>query len=209
MSNDLSIDTTDTQARKWWSNSDDLSLLTQLLEVSGFGRTTLDGKKAANRFYQLLRVHRRFQQSSQYLSGVEQEETGKIVLLDELVQLFDEATDNADRAAMHAKVTEKEATVSFIRDQAMQSGKRKSVETDESTDSDVVGRKLKAIFESHERKIELERKRLAFEKYKLQMELEEREMERLERIQQREFEMKRNDDMMSLLLQLASKLQKE
>ncbi|KAF0705165.1 hypothetical protein AaE_014632 [Aphanomyces astaci] len=175
MSNDLGIDTTDTQARKWWSDSDDLSLLTQvnndlpfkqvknttkawdalatkLLEVPGFGRTTLDGKKAANRFYQLLRVHRRFQQSSQYLSGVEQEETGKIVLLDELVQLFDEATDqrNADRAAMHAKVTEKEAAASFLRDQAMQSGKRKSVETDESTDSDVVGRKRKAIFESHD-----------------------------------------------------------
>ncbi|ETV63730.1 hypothetical protein H257_19337 [Aphanomyces astaci] len=187
------------------------ALATKLLEVPGFGRTTLDGKKAANRFYQLLRVHRRFQQSSQYLSGVEQEETGKIVLLDELVQLFDEAMDqrNADRAAMHAKVTEKEAAASFLRDQAMQSGKRKSVETDESTDIDVVGRKRKAIFESHERGIELERERLAFEKYKLQMELEEREKERLERIQQREFEMKRNDDIMSLLLQLASKLQKE
>ncbi|RQM31118.1 hypothetical protein B5M09_013569, partial [Aphanomyces astaci] len=129
--------------RKWWSDSDDLSLLTQvkndlpfkqvknttklwhfqqlaakLLEVPRFGRTTLDGK-AANSF--------------KYLSGVEQDETGKIVLLDELIQLFDEATDqgNADRVSMHAKMTEKEAAASFIRDQAMQSGKRKSVETDE------------------------------------------------------------------------------
>ncbi|ETV84020.1 hypothetical protein H257_03379 [Aphanomyces astaci] len=157
ISNDLGVDTTDTQARKWWSDSDDLSLLTQvkndlpfkqvknttklwhfqqlaakLLEVPRFGRTTLDGK-AANRYYQLLRPHRRFQHSFKYLSGVEQDETGKIVLLDELIQLFDEATDqgNADRVSMHAKMTEKEAAASFIRDQAMQSGKRKSVETDE------------------------------------------------------------------------------
>ncbi|ETV96675.1 hypothetical protein H310_10351 [Aphanomyces invadans] len=223
--------TTLTQASKWWSNSDDLSLLTQvnndipfkqvknttkawdalaakLLEVPGFGRSSLDGKKAANRFYQLLRTHRRFQNSSKYMSGVEQDETGKIVLLDELVQLFDEATDqrNADRAAVNAKAMENEASASFIRELAMTSGRIKSVDTDESTDSDVIGQKRNAVFESHEREIELERERFSFEKYKLQMELAEREKDRMERIQQREFEMKRNDDMIALLIQLASKL---
>ncbi|ETV69545.1 hypothetical protein H257_14781 [Aphanomyces astaci] len=70
----------------------------------------LDGKKASSRFYQLLRVHRKFQESSKYLSGVEQEnETGKIMLLDELIQLFDEASDErqAERATTAAKPTEK------------------------------------------------------------------------------------------------------
>ncbi|RHY22140.1 hypothetical protein DYB32_009600 [Aphanomyces invadans] len=210
MSSDLGVDNADTQARKWWSDSDDLSLLAQvnndlpfkqvknttkawdalaakLLGVPGFGRASLDGKKAANRFYQLLR---------------------KIVLLDELVQLFDEATDqrNADRAAVNAKAMEKEAAASFIREQAMKSGRVKSVDSDESADSDVVGRKRKAVFESHEREIERERERLSFEKYKLQMELAEREKDKMERIQQREIEMKRNDDMMALLIKLASML---
>ncbi|ETV89811.1 hypothetical protein H310_15352, partial [Aphanomyces invadans] len=161
MSSDLGVDNADTQARKWWRDSDDLSLLTQqvknttkawdalaakLLGVPGFGRASLDGKKAANRFYQLLRGHRRFQNSSKYMSGIEQDETGKIVLLDELVQLLDEATDqrNADRAVVNAKAMEQEAEASFIREQAMKSGRVKPMDTDESTDSDVVGRKRKA-----------------------------------------------------------------
>ncbi|RQM21598.1 hypothetical protein B5M09_013542 [Aphanomyces astaci] len=73
-------------------------------------------KKTANTFYLLLLAHRRFQHSSKYLSEVEQDETGKIVFLIELVQLFDKATDqcNADRAAIHATVTEKEAAALFI-----------------------------------------------------------------------------------------------
>ncbi|ETV95704.1 hypothetical protein H310_11120 [Aphanomyces invadans] len=235
MSSDQGVDNADTQARKWWSDSDDLSLLTQvdndlpfkqvknttkawdalaakLLEAPGFGRASLDGKKAANRFYQLLHAHRRFQNSSKYMSGVEQDETGKIVLLDELVQLFVEATDqrNADRAAVNAKAMEKEAAASFIREQAMKSGRVKSVDTDESTDSDVVGRKRKAVFESHEREIELERES-GFRSRSTSCRWNSLSVRRTawSKIQQREFETKRNDDMMALLIQLASKLPKD
>ncbi|ETV76459.1 hypothetical protein H257_09478 [Aphanomyces astaci] len=156
------------QARKWWSDADDMSLLTQvniylpfkqaknttkawdavankLRQVHGFGRIGLDGKKASSRFYQLLWVHRKFQESSKYLSGVEQDETGKIMLLDELIQHFDEASEErqAERATMAAKATEKEATAGYVREQAMMRGPSKSNEGDDSTDSDVASRKRK------------------------------------------------------------------
>ncbi|ETV96720.1 hypothetical protein H310_10037 [Aphanomyces invadans] len=182
------------QARKWWSDAGDLSLLTQVnidlpfkqaknaMKASG-----LDGKKASSRFYQLIRVHKKFQESSKYLSGVEQDETGKIILLDELVQLFDEACvqRQAERTSSAAKAAEKEAAAGFVRDQCC---------------VDV------AIFETQAREIALEQERLEFKKYKFEMELKEREMElkeremdRLERIQQREDDRKRNDDMMQLI----------
>ncbi|RHX98559.1 hypothetical protein DYB36_014290, partial [Aphanomyces astaci] len=100
----------------WWSDTDDLSLWTQvnndlsfkqaknttktwdavedkLCQVPGFGKSGLDRKKAPSRFYQFLRVHRKFQVGFKYLSGVKQDDTGKIMLLDELFQLFDEASD--------------------------------------------------------------------------------------------------------------------
>ncbi|RHY24087.1 hypothetical protein DYB32_008982 [Aphanomyces invadans] len=96
----------------------------KLRQVPGFGRSGLGGKKASSRFYQLIRVHKKFQESSKYLSGVEQDEvsscsTGRIMLLDELVQLFDEARDQrqAERTSSAAKVAEKEAAAGFVRDQ--------------------------------------------------------------------------------------------
>ncbi|ETV81434.1 hypothetical protein H257_05958 [Aphanomyces astaci] len=228
MNDEVATDITEgQQARKWWSDADDMSLLTQvnidlpfkqaknttkawdavankLRQVHGFGRIGLDGKKASSRFYQLLRVHRKFQESSKYLSGVEQDETGKIMLLDELIQLFDEASDErqAERATTAAKATEKEAAAGYMREQAMMRGRRKSNEGDDSTDSDVASRKRKAIFETQEREIALEHERLEFKKYKFEMELQEREKDRMERIQQREDERNRNDDMMDLIRHL-------
>ncbi|RHZ23678.1 hypothetical protein DYB37_008005 [Aphanomyces astaci] len=228
MNDEVATDVTEgQQARKWWSDADDMSPLTQvnidlpfkqaknttkawdavankLRQVHGFGRIGLNGKKASSRLYQLLRVHRKFQESSKYLSGVELDETGKIMLLDELIQLFDEASDvqQAERETTAAKATEKEATAGYVREQAMMRGRRKSNEGDDSTDSDLASRKRKAIFETQEREIALEHERLEFKKYKFEMELQEREKDRMERIQQREDERKRNDDMMDLIRHL-------
>ncbi|ETW05357.1 hypothetical protein H310_04289 [Aphanomyces invadans] len=118
----------DSLARKWWSDADDLSLLTQvnndlpfkhakstakawdsvaakLLQAPSFARNGLDGKKASSRFFHLLRVHRKFQETSKYMSGVAQGETGKIVLLDELLQLYEKHTEQrkAERATATAE----------------------------------------------------------------------------------------------------------
>ncbi|ETW06088.1 hypothetical protein H310_03682 [Aphanomyces invadans] len=94
----------DSSARKWWSDADDLNLLTQvsndlpfnhakntakawdsvaakLLQLPPFARSGLDEKMASTRFYHLLRAHKKFQESSKYLSGAAQDITGKIVLL--------------------------------------------------------------------------------------------------------------------------------
>ncbi|RHY14532.1 hypothetical protein DYB32_010841 [Aphanomyces invadans] len=84
----------------------------------------------------------------------------------------------------------------------MRRGPRKAVDGDESTDSDVVSRKRKAIFDAQDRELELERERLNFEKFKYEKKLEQREKDRVERIQQREDERKRNEGMMALIQQL-------
>ncbi|RHY15609.1 hypothetical protein DYB32_010742 [Aphanomyces invadans] len=193
-SDDVPFDAAETQASlKWWSGTDDLSLLTQvnndlpfkhvknsskawdhlavkLLDVPGFGRAGIDSKKASTRFYKLLSD-----------DTLEQRQV--------------------DKAAAQAKTTENSA-VAYIRDQVMRRGPRKAVDGDESTDSDVVSRKRKAIFDAQDRELELERERLNFEKFKYEKKLEQREKGRVERVQQREDERKRNEGMMALIQQL-------
>ncbi|KAF0751109.1 hypothetical protein AaE_006503 [Aphanomyces astaci] len=90
----------------------------------------------------------------------------------------------------------------YVPDQAIHHGRRTSNEEDDTTNSDVVSRKRKAIFETQERDIALEHEGHEFKKYKFEMELQEKEKDRIERNQQREDERKRNDDMMELIRHL-------
>ncbi|ETV77421.1 hypothetical protein H257_08840 [Aphanomyces astaci] len=87
VNNDLPFKQAKNTTKTWDAVAD------KLCQVPGFGKSGLDRKKAPSRFYQFLRVHRKFQVGFKYLSGVKQDDTGKIMLLDELFQLFDEASD--------------------------------------------------------------------------------------------------------------------
>ncbi|ETV90909.1 hypothetical protein H310_14397 [Aphanomyces invadans] len=64
----------------------------RVLQIDGFGRKTLDGKKAAQRFGLLVEAHRKFQAKSKFMSGSNQEENEKTQLLDDLVALVDDHT---------------------------------------------------------------------------------------------------------------------
>ncbi|ETV70587.1 hypothetical protein H257_13960 [Aphanomyces astaci] len=100
-------------AKTWWSEDDDLLLLIQTnierpflalknkmmawndtaagcMRIDGFGRKSLNGKKASQRFQLLLENHRQFQAKSKFMSGGTQKETEKTVLLDELLALMDD-----------------------------------------------------------------------------------------------------------------------
>ncbi|KAG9410707.1 hypothetical protein AC1031_018732 [Aphanomyces cochlioides] len=147
--------------RKWWSDTDDLYLLIQtnndlpfmaeknsmkawdalaakLQTISDFTRIGIDGKKASCRFYALMRAHRKFQTSSKYLSGVEQDETGKIKLLDELVALYDdnEVAKLSEKEKDAGKQAAKESTAHYILDQAMARGRRKATDTSDVSDTE-------------------------------------------------------------------------
>ncbi|ETW02852.1 hypothetical protein H310_05329 [Aphanomyces invadans] len=132
VNNDLPFKHAKSTAKAWDS------VAAKLLQAPSFARYGLDGKEASSHFFHLLRVHRKFQETSKYLSGVAQDETGKIVRLDELLRLHDEHTEQrqAERTTATAAASEKEEKASHIRVQAMRRGRRSSVEPDDSTDSD-------------------------------------------------------------------------
>ena len=196
----------------WWKEEDDVALLTQvnndlpflkplggvmdawnevvnkLLEVDGFSRTAIDGKKTSSRFSALMKEHEAFQHDSQYrLSGSDQVETEKIKLLDDLLALYrDRAMQKREKK--EAGILEKESkeeTAHYIRDQAMKrSTKRaKSENINEKNDDDATPSKKKAIFEFQRVQDDLEKERLAYKKQKLEMEMAERQKDREEREQ--------------------------
>ncbi|ETV65983.1 hypothetical protein H257_17402 [Aphanomyces astaci] len=102
-----------TDKRRNWSQEDDLTLLKQvtadtpfaaekgqlrkawqglaetLMSCENFGRV-VDGKKVQNRFQALVDEHRKFDATSARLSGSDQEEKEKHMLLDDIITLLDD-----------------------------------------------------------------------------------------------------------------------
>jgi hypothetical protein len=104
-----------------------------------------------------------------------------------------------------SEAEEKTASIKYIREQAMQRGKRKSLDASDSGESGGLSKK-KLILEAQDKEVELERERMAFKKMKFERELEEREkdraereLERQERQQIREIESRRNEEMMRII----------
>ncbi|KAF0701736.1 hypothetical protein As57867_007839, partial [Aphanomyces stellatus] len=163
---DAADDDIEVQARKRWSDGDDLILLIQVnndrpflaerhmtraweflaekvLAVDGFSRPALDGKKASNRFTLLVKQHLVYQKTSKYLSGVNQDETEKDILLDELTALY---TDNdksktQKKALEAAKRTVREVGAKFVRDEAMSRASRRQSQEPSDTDAPTSGKK--------------------------------------------------------------------
>uniref|UniRef100_H3GPU9 Myb-like domain-containing protein n=1 Tax=Phytophthora ramorum TaxID=164328 RepID=H3GPU9_PHYRM len=68
------------------------SLAATLVASSGFTRSKLSGKNSQSRINQLVRTHRETMKKAALLSGVSEEITERDQLLDELVELLDDAT---------------------------------------------------------------------------------------------------------------------
>ncbi|KAG9397806.1 hypothetical protein AC1031_016600 [Aphanomyces cochlioides] len=222
----------------WWSDQDDLVLLTQvnndrpflsktgvmkawdevagkLAQVPDFGRTDLDGKKLANRFANLLAKYKDFQATSKYQSGIEEELTPKIVLLDELLELHEDAQTQKSKKQKSQldEKSKKQDTAHHIREKAKQR-LRSRLRDNESTPSDTATpQKRNYISDIHEKEIKLDEEKLAFKKLKLEKDSIEREKEREgrakdreERHLDRELEQKRSMDMMHIMQILLEKI---
>ncbi|KAG9400707.1 hypothetical protein AC1031_010146 [Aphanomyces cochlioides] len=229
---DVDGDLSSGNERSWWSDNDDLLLLVQvntdlpfkdeknamkawdalatmLQSIPHFTRESLDVRKASTRFHALPRAHRKFQKTSAYLSGVDQEENEKVKLLDELLALYDDhkAKKQAERDDEVAKQKTKDDTADYIREQAMLRGRSKSTEVSNSNESESsVSKKSKHIFDVAEMELRFAKERFEFEKQKYENELEERNkdreerrLDREERIQEREGRLKEREDFMTLI----------
>ncbi|RHY69707.1 hypothetical protein DYB34_008513, partial [Aphanomyces astaci] len=99
-----------------------------LVASDEFTRTDLDAKKANNRFNALIDSHRKHNKDSERASGVSEEVSEKVLLLDDLLAVFDDAKDEeAKRVVSTQKANQHiENLGSIVRDEAMMSlGKRK------------------------------------------------------------------------------------
>ncbi|RQM31369.1 hypothetical protein B5M09_007330 [Aphanomyces astaci] len=99
-----------------------------LVASDEFTRTDLDAKKANNRFNLLIDSHRKHNKDSERASGVSEEVSEKVLLLDDLLAVVDDAKDEeAKRVVSTQKANQHiENLGSIVRDEAMMSlGKRK------------------------------------------------------------------------------------
>ncbi|CAK4609374.1 unnamed protein product [Aphanomyces euteiches] len=219
---DQDEETNDNGTRRWWSEEDDVSLLIQVNRELPFKaiKTTRAWEELAS---SLQRVdgfsrsgstsHRKYQTTSASLSGVSQDETEKVRLLDELMQLVDDTESKKESSVNLQQKIEKSEATKFIRDETMKTCSRKRISSD---DQDVEGRtskKQKLILDVQDKEIELEREKLELKKQKLEWEIKEKEMarderekDRQERAEQRLMDQRRNDETMKLIHQLLDKI---
>ncbi|RHY00219.1 hypothetical protein DYB36_013330, partial [Aphanomyces astaci] len=161
--------------RKAWD-----TMAATLKDVDGFTRPGMDGKKAQNRFLLLVRHHKSNNNEAARLSGATEDETPKSRLVDDLVPLYNDAASKTRAATPLSEAEEKAASIKFIREQAMLRGKRKSLESSDSSDVGGLSKK-KLILEAQDKEVELEKEWLAFKKPKFERKIEEREKDRAER----------------------------
>ncbi|RHY18814.1 hypothetical protein DYB32_010327 [Aphanomyces invadans] len=231
-------DVDDTPEKKWWTEEDDIILLTQvnndrpftkrqttkawevlavaLRDIEDFTRPGIDGKKAQNRFLLLMRQHKARNDKAERLSGVSESETEKSRLLDDLATLSKDAVKKRSTATTTMEAAEKIEQVKYIREQAMQRGRRHSTSDSSDVAEPVVSSKRKMIMDALEMEVALEREKLQFKRLKFERELEEREKdraerekERIERQQIRETENQRNEEMMQIINHVIQHLQKQ
>ncbi|ETV99361.1 hypothetical protein H310_08075 [Aphanomyces invadans] len=196
-------DSTETLDKKWWSEDDDILLLTQinndrpflqrqatkaweamaltLRGIDEFNQQGIDGKKAQNRFLLLMRQHKTRKETAARLSGAAEEETAKSRLLDDLASLFNDAIVKRKKAAAVVDAAEKAEKVKFVREQAMQRGRRQSFSDSSDVAEPTVTSKRKMIMDAHEMEVALELEKLEFKRLKFERELEERAKGREER----------------------------
>ncbi|ETI42950.1 hypothetical protein F443_12016 [Phytophthora nicotianae P1569] len=88
-----------TESRSWdFTDEKDLALIRQALDAlaatlvanESSPRESLSGKTANGRFDKLLKAHREHATEAAMLSGVSEDESEKVVILDEIIALIDD-----------------------------------------------------------------------------------------------------------------------
>ncbi|RHY23501.1 hypothetical protein DYB32_009168 [Aphanomyces invadans] len=222
--------TQDALEKKWWTEEDDVLLLTQvnnerpflrrkdamkawqalaanLLTIPDFSRRTLDGKKAQNCFLLLMRQHAKRNKVALLQSGVVEIETDKTKLLDDLTPLYNDSVASKKPSAS-AESENRVRDIQTIRESAMMRGNNQQNTDSESCDlpkEKPQSGKRKYLAEMQEMEIALEREKMAFEQMKWERELQEREKDRLERQLEREARTREDEAMMRIISQLITK----
>ncbi|CAK4098633.1 unnamed protein product [Aphanomyces euteiches] len=92
-------------------------------------------KEVAKQIQSLIDKHREFDKQALRLSGVEEDESGTSMILDDLVQLVDDAKIENENDKKEKKLEEKkaEAAGQIIRDEAMKTCKKRKSDTNDET----------------------------------------------------------------------------
>ncbi|RHY13923.1 hypothetical protein DYB32_010890 [Aphanomyces invadans] len=187
------------------------SVAQALAADENFSRPDFDAKKANNRFAALLDAHKKRNKEAEQASGVSEEVTEKVTLLDDLLAAFEDAKEEeAARAAETKKAMEANEQLGLVvRDEAMQSlGKRKrGVNEDDATTTSGGGKIMKVISMLHEQSVS----ELTFQREKFNREMEEREKDRQvlteQMRQQHESTLKQQEAMLKIMNAMVNKLQ--
>ncbi|KAH9096903.1 hypothetical protein LEN26_017244 [Aphanomyces euteiches] len=206
------------EKRRNWTPEEDLKLLVQVAADLPFaaekGQITkawqaladalmgcddfiriVDGRRVQNRFTALVEEHRRFDAASAILSGVDEDETEKHVLLDDLVALLDDAKNDVKRSSNANEKEKIENEGQIVREMAMQTMKRRSdnSETDDSKKKAAVDNRRNslaaAIASDSEREQARRDKELDFKRFKFESEMKQREYDREERKAERDHQL--------------------
>ncbi|RHY03166.1 hypothetical protein DYB25_013047 [Aphanomyces astaci] len=154
------------------------TLAEKLMECPQFTRH-VDARKLQHRFTFLVDEHRRFDVASAKLSGSDQEETEKHMLLDDLLAHLEDTQIKAAEAKSTApqEKDQVEQDGNFVREMAMQTMKRRA-------------ENLAAAMEvESERERTSRDKALEFERFKFESEMKQREIDRDERRAEREHQL--------------------
>ncbi|RHY77077.1 hypothetical protein DYB30_009379 [Aphanomyces astaci] len=168
------------------------ALADTLLACDHFTRV-VDGRKVQNRFSALVEEHRRFDKASAKLSGDDEVETEKHILLDDIVALLDDVKEIASQKTSNSVVEKEQAEQGalIVRDMAMRTMKRrKDNDSDEQKKKPALDNRrnsLAAAIEAEsERELVVREKELSFQQFKLESEIKQRELDREERQAERE-----------------------
>ncbi|CAK4075189.1 unnamed protein product [Aphanomyces euteiches] len=170
------------------------SLAKTLASLEEFRRPNFDAILASNRFHFLLESHRKYNKHSERASGVSEEVSEKLDLLDDLLAAFDDAKEEeALRNDWRMKSTEHDESLgNIVREEALKSmGKHKCEGDDEASSKQGGGKVVKMMSMMHEQ-VQSE---LEFQKERFMLDLEDRRKDREVLIEQ----LRQQQDMMSKL----------
>ncbi|KAF0705433.1 hypothetical protein AaE_014514 [Aphanomyces astaci] len=172
--------------------------LAETLMASDKFTRIVDAKKVQHRFGLLVDEHRKFDMASSRLSGVDEEETEKHMVLDDILSQLEDVKLLA--TAKQSATSEDKNTVEqdgvYVREMAMQTLKRRA----EASKVGEVSKKkaasegrrnslLSTLEKEGERELALRDKELEFKRFKFESDLKQREYEREERKAEREHQL--------------------
>ncbi|KAG9405016.1 hypothetical protein AC1031_004115 [Aphanomyces cochlioides] len=150
----------------------------------------VDGKKLQSNH--LIDKHRKFDKQALRLSGVEEEESETSMILDDLIQLVDDAKIENENDKKEKKLEEKkaEAAGQKIRDEAMKTCKKRKSDANDETRGNPNLALIELMKAEYMSEMEFRQKKMDIKRAQLEQEAEERRLEREERQKDRELQLK-------------------